>query len=57
MPGARGMQLRTIFNRLQKFKGFVYEKINWSLGLEQASPNEGKLQKHENLQLFPVFLD
>jgi hypothetical protein len=27
------------------------------LVLEQASPNEGKLQKHENLQLFPVFLE
>jgi hypothetical protein len=28
-----------------------------ALGLEQASPNEGKVQKHENLQLFPVFLE
>lgn len=30
------MQLRTIFNRLQKFKGFVYGKINWSQGEELA---------------------
>jgi hypothetical protein len=30
---------------------------NAHLVLEQASPNEGKVQKHENLQLFPVFLE
>jgi transposase len=30
------MQLRTTFNRLQKFKGFVSGKINWSQGEELA---------------------
>jgi hypothetical protein len=34
-----------------------YKAMDWLLALEQASPNEGKVQKHENLQLFPVFLE
>jgi putative DNA methylase len=32
-------------------------RMGQKLILEQASPNEGKVQKHENLQLFPVFLE
>lgn len=30
------MRLRKIFNRFQKFKGFVYGKINWSQGEDLA---------------------
>jgi hypothetical protein len=68
-PDAHNAYVQMVDNKLKgKLKPLIrfvkawkfYREVpvsSFYLDLEQASPNEGKVQKHENLQLFPVFLE